>query len=303
VRSALVVLFNQDFTKNVPKLEELYRGRFSEIRYIAPDHWSRFDRAYLAGGAKGCLAYQADRLMSGARRALGRRNRFELSEGDAALHERILRVVGHQFQFYHFVVQASEALLRLEVEWFWVIGDDAILNPRLDEQGLAARFALDGESDAVLCRPVYGSDAWIDHICGSIDSGVRRVTSALGREGPWVREAVAPEPGAERNDRLAVACMDFFGISRSALQRLLPVWERMFRERLYVELGGPMAILANCERIGFCDEFDWRRNADKQEMESILDALAESESLIFSHPIKLSMFEPAQVMRLQSAPK
>jgi len=299
VRSALIVLFNQDFTKNVPKLEALYGGRFTEIRYIAPDHWSRLDRPYLAGGAKGCLAYQADCLVSGVRRVLGKRNPFELAEGDAVLRQRILRVVGHQFQFYHFVVQAAKSLLKLEVDWFWVIGDDAILNPRLDERGLAARFALSAETDAVLCRPVYGFDAWIEHICGSIDSGLQRAARALGRDGPWVREPVQPEPGAERNDRLPVACMDFFGLSRTALQRLLPIWERMFRQRLYVELGGPLAILATFDRIRFCDDFDWCRNANKQEMEAILDALAESETLIFSHPIKLSMFKPAQVERLR----
>lgn len=38
MKSALVIPFNQDFTQNVPKLDTLYRGRFSEIRYLAPDH-------------------------------------------------------------------------------------------------------------------------------------------------------------------------------------------------------------------------------------------------------------------------
>lgn len=301
MKSGLIILFNQDFTKNVPKLDKIYRGRFTEIRYISPDHWSRLDHAHLAGGLKGVAAYRVDRAVSRFRRALGKRNLFELAGADGdRFRGQILRVVGHQFQFYHFLAQVGEDLLKLDVDWFWVIGDDAILNPHLDENGLAGRFALDGRTDAVLCRPVYGSDPWIECICGSVNSGIRRATAALKREGPWIRVHVEPEAGAVRNDCLTVACMDFFGVSRTALQRLLPIWERMFQQRLYVELGGPLAILATFDEIRFCDAFDWRRDADKQEMTSMLNVLADSNKLVFSHPIKLSMFECNQVNRLRS---
>lgn len=255
------------------------------------------------GGLRGQAAHLADRVVSATRRRLGKHNSFELRGAEAVTYEdQIFHVVGHQFYFYHFAVQAADALLKLNVDWFWLIGDDAILNSRLDEATLARRFDLDARTDAVLCRPVYGSDAWIEHICGSVDSGLQRASSALGRDGPWVREAVEQEAGAKRNDRLAVACMDFFGLSRTALQRVIPIWERMFRERLYVELGGPLAILASFDAIRFCDAFDWRRCADNREMESILDTLAESEDLIFSHPIMLSMFDRTQIERLRLAP-
>jgi hypothetical protein len=68
-----------------------------------------------------------------------------------------------------------------------------------------------------------------------------------------------------------------------------------------VELGGPLAILAGFDHIRFCDDYDWHRHADKLQMTSNLGALIESERVVFSHPIKLSLFEPAELEGLRPA--
>lgn len=184
VKSALVIPFNQDFTQNVPKLDTHSIGALFRDSLPGTGPLSRLGSMHHEGGLRGQAAHLADRVVSATRRRLGKHNSFELRGAEAVTYEdQIFHVVGHQFYFYHFAVQAADALLKLNVDWFWLIGDDAILNSRLDEATLARRFDLDARTDAVLCRPVYGSDAWIEHICGSVDSGLQRASSALGRDG------------------------------------------------------------------------------------------------------------------------
>ncbi len=289
MRSALVVLFNQDFSKNIPKLEAIYRDRFDKILYVVPDHCSRFHSAYVRGWAPTSWVRGLDRLCNRIRRLWGRRNLFELSECDPSYPSgRVVRVVGDQYFFYDYLTQAAERLLELDVSWFWVVGDDALLHPSLDGYRLHQRFSLDSGHDCVLCRPVIGSDHWVSRIAGSVESARAKLEHALRATLPLTgKPPIEPEPGAEHNKVVPVACFDFLGVRRDIFQRVLPIWRRCLDQKLYVEIGGPNGLLAVAESPVFIDQFMWTRDVSPERWRQMAVELRKSEA-VFSHPIKLS---------------
>lgn len=292
MKSALVVLFNQDFSSNIPKLEEIYKNRFDKIVYLVPDHTARLDRMYKGTAMPSGLVLAMDRIFSIIRRLLGRRNANEIPDDLARVYkDKIIRVVGHQFYFYQFIVQAAERLFALDVDWYWVTADDALINPRLDQETLPAKLGVNTGIDLVLCRPVYGSDDWIAHVSGSVDAAIAKFQTVFGHPPPWItaKTTISSEEGADRNIYIPVACMDFFGVSRDLLKNVLGLWKRCFRYRLYVELAGPMALLSRCRHHLYLDDYDWRRAATTDVMQSLSKDLESSGRNIFAHPIKLSM--------------
>ena len=130
MKSALVIIFNQDFSKNIPKLETLYGGRFSHIIYLVPDHSSRVDKFYANHKIPQEFVKLADKAISTGRHLFQKRNPFGLNNSlKESVKERFYRVIGHQIYFYDFIKQASEHLLSLKVDWFWFIGGmEYILN-------------------------------------------------------------------------------------------------------------------------------------------------------------------------------
>ncbi len=297
MKSALVVLFNQDYSKNIPKIERIYAGRFSCIVYLVPDYWSRLHRVYTNSYFPMSSVCALDRSFNSVRRFFGRCNPHELDKvTQKKLDTRFQRVTGHQFFFYDFVRQAANYLLALDVEWFWVVGDDAILNPVLNESSLPQAVSMDGFTEAVICCPVISSDAWLKKIAGSVDSAQRRLESVLGPLSViHNRHCIEKEKGAVENTDVAVACADFFGISHQLLRELVPIWCRCMAKKLYVELTIPNSVLAVAESPVLTDRFFWIRTNDIHEGGRLLDRFREDPECIFVHPVKLSVISDSEL--------
>ena len=290
MKSALVVLFNQDFSVNIPKLERMYLGRFSHVVYLVPDYWSKLHRLYTRSRMPIGVVGALDNGVRVVRRMIGRRNPHELSPKERkAMGARFVRVLGHQFFFYDFVRQAAEALLGLDVDWFWVVGDDAILNPSLDEASLPGIVGVGPDADVAVCRPVIGSDAWLTRIAGSVSSARVRLEAAVGSlSAIRGKLQIDPEAGAIENQSVAVACADFFGLSRDAFRQVVPYWEACFRQRLYVEMALPNSLLAVARRPAVLDNFVWARIEQPEAGVKLLDRFRDEAPPLFVHPVKLS---------------
>jgi hypothetical protein len=304
MKSALVILFNQDFSKNIPKLEALYGGRFDEIVYLVPDHASRLHRAYERKDVPARPLLWLDRVWNAFRRLLRRRNAHELHRIAAEeIGKRLIRVHGHQFYFHHFVAQAVGRLLALDVDWYWIVGDDAILHPRFDGAALARHFGLDETDeapDAVLCTPVVSRQDWLGRIEGSVDAARGRIRRALGDPAPQVRRyGIAVEEGAGDNRDVCVGCADFFGLSRGLLARFASAAERCFDEKLYVEVAVPNIVLAEAMRPRFFSDYLWKRLASPEEGRALVAELGGASTDVFAHPIKLSAIGADQLGQLR----
>lgn len=306
MKSALVILFNQDFSKNVPKLEALYSARFSKIVYLVPDHASRLHRAYERKGVPARPLLWLDRVWNRMRRLLGRRNPHELDAAAAAsVGDRLIRVHGHQFYFHHFVAQAATRLLALDVDWYWIVGDDAIVHPRFDEASLAAHFGLSetAETDAVLCTPVVSRSDWLARIEGSAAAARQRIRRVLGDPVPRVvQHAIGTEAGAGNNTDVFVGCADFFGLSREVLPRFVKGAQACFDAKLYVEVAVPNIVVACAHKPLFFSDYLWKRLASAEEGKALVAELVEGGAGVFAHPIKLSAVGPDLLNQLCGRP-
>lgn len=299
MKSALVILFNQDHSINIPKLEEVYRNRFSEILYLVPDHHSATDRLFKGSTWAQRCALPLDRLIARLRRMLGRHNPFELRDTGILTREKsLLRVVGHQFYFYHFLSQARSVLQELSVDWYWVVGDDALLNPRINENSILDFLGVSPKDTFALCRPVLGSDAWIQQIAGSIG----RAQDLLSRALPAAPalEGILPEPGALQNRSLPVACADFLGIRRDRLDEFLETCDACFDQKIYVELAVPNIVLSLHGGVHWIEDFDWQRIA-ADAWRPLVDQLKASPTCAFTHPVKLSHVPTEMLHHLRTA--
>lgn len=286
MKSALVVLFNQDFSRNIPKLQKVYQGRFDEIVYIVPDHCSKFHKWYLKSWMPTRFVRALDAACNLARRLMGRKNPFQIDPMEARKYQ-IHRVVGDQFYFYDFITQTAKEILALESDWVWIVGDDAVLHPSSSGNSLIEQFVRNDE-DCVLCQPVLGSDHWLTRIAGSPENADHLVRLALKQPLNLAqRHGVEPEPGANRNKSVPVACADFLGVRRDVLQRALPMLDRCLDLRLYVEIGFPIAMLATSGKPAFIDRFIWEREKGPSDWKEMAANLVASDA-VFSHPIKLS---------------
>lgn len=299
MKSTLVVIFNQDYSKNIPKLERIYGDRFARVEYLVPDHSSYLHRLYSNKAVPVFIPFWLDAACSFVRRSFGRRNAHELELAkESLLHRRIFRVIGHQFYFYHFVVQAADRLLASDSDWYWLAGDDAIINPALNEAAMERKFGLCRESgpDLVMCRPVISRDDWIAHIEGSVRGASERLLSAIGNPEVWCdRFSIRRETGANANKHVPVACVDFIGLSRGLLERSISVLRSCFREKLYVELGFPNAVLSACSRPVFVDDYVWERSVGAEKVVEMVEQLRGNPETIFAHPIKLSALDGAMI--------
>lgn len=300
MKSTLLILFNQDYSRNIRKLDAIYRHRFEDIRYIVPDHHSCVDRFYRGGSLARAAALPLDRAISRLRRAAGRKNPGGIEDASELLQSgRLLRVCGHQFYFYHFLCQCAEAIRASDADWIWVLGDDALLNPRIDERSMYGFLGITGSHDAVLCRPVLGSDAWISKIAGSVGSAASALAGAL--PAPPNISGVAAEQGADQNRSIPVACADFFGIRRDRLEAFLAAAQACFEQKIYVEMAVPNILLAICEKVFFLEKFDWRRIAPGH-WKPLAENLVASGDLAFVHPVKFSQVGADDLPALSNPP-
>lgn len=99
----LLILFNHRYDKNLPILDEMYKGRFSYIRYIVP-------------------FYDGER-------------------------EDIIAVYSRSIFFESYIAQAYNVLKKEKFDYYYIIADDMIINPHINENNIQQFFELqDGES-------------------------------------------------------------------------------------------------------------------------------------------------------------
>lgn len=99
----LLILFNHRFDKNIPLLDEMYKNRFSHIRYIVP-------------------------FYDGPRKD-------------------VIPVYGRSIFFETYIAQAYSVLKDDGFDYFYIIADDMIINPEINETNILEFFELEtGES-------------------------------------------------------------------------------------------------------------------------------------------------------------
>lgn len=300
----LVVLFNQDFSRNIPALHDIYSNRFSEIVYLVPDHHSVLREAYTKSRIDPRVVYAADKVIKWLRTVLGRRNPYALDSADQhAFRKSIIRVVGHQYYFYHFVVQAAERLLDSDANWFWFVGDDALINPYMDESTLWGLISDDSnyDYDAAICTPVIGSDSWLGRIGRDVNHLARSLNRALGSASAWARDySLSADDGAHENQTIAVWCADFFGLSRELLIELVPLLRRCFHQKIFVEVALPNAVMSLTNRAVFLSNFSWQRVSTPDQHQLLMAVYLDDRTSVFTHPIKLSMCTDEEVERIRT---
>ena len=62
----------------------------------------------------------------------------------------VCSVFGNSFQFYNYILQSRERIRRLDGDYFLIIGDDLLLNPRFDEFSTPSLLGIHGEDTCYL---------------------------------------------------------------------------------------------------------------------------------------------------------
>jgi len=295
---ALVIMFNQDFSNNIGKLELLYSSRFSKIDYLVPSHYSKLHKYYTDDKVPGGLVYLFDKQICALRSLLGRTSPHSIIDKPEAIKyaPRIHAVVGDQFYFYHFIYQAAVHLLNSDARWFWFLGDDAILNKNIDEHNMLERLGVPPDADVVLCCPVISDDPWLEQIAGSVTGAKYKLKTLLGTDQPYLDKMYVERENAESvNKTVCVACADFFGVSRRVLQKCLPYFKKAQNSNVYVELAVPNILTYVARKPTFIREFDWIRNPTNEELNRMIYRIHNS-STAFVHPVKLSMMDEQEVV-------
>ena len=104
-KTALLVIYNHRFDKNIPRIDKLYEGRFSDVYHIVP---------FYDGTQK-----------------------------------NVIPVYDSSFQFQGYISQAYAQLRDKGYTHYFVVADDMIINPALDENNYLERIGL-GEHDCFL---------------------------------------------------------------------------------------------------------------------------------------------------------
>jgi len=294
---ALVIIFNQDFSNNIGKLELIYSSRFSTIDYLVPGHYSKLHKYYTDDKVPGGLVYFADKQIDFFRSLIRRKLPHSIINKPEAIKyfSRIHTVVGDQFYFYHFIYQAAAHLLKNDAQWFWFLGDDAILNKNINEYNILEQLGAPPDADVVFCRPVISDDPWLEQIAGSVNGARYKLTKLLGTDRPYLNKVNVERENAESvNSTVCVACADCFGVSRQVLEKCLPYFKEAQNNKIYVELAVPNILIYVAENPTFIHEFDWVRNPTNEELNSMIDRIHNS-STAFVHPVKLSMMDEQEV--------
>lgn len=99
----LLILFNHRYDKNLPVLDEMYKERFSHIRFIVP-------------------------FYDGARKD-------------------VIPVYGRSVFFETYIAQAYNMIKDEGYDYFYIVADDMIINPKINEHNIQEFFELeDGQS-------------------------------------------------------------------------------------------------------------------------------------------------------------
>lgn len=143
----LLILFNHRFDRNLPLLDEMYKDRFSNIRYIVP-------------------FYDGNR-------------------------DDVIPVFARSVFFESYIAQAYNVLKNDGYDYYYIIADDMIINPAINENNIQEFFELeDGQSWIPHLRMLREQKYfWIGTLSAYTYKPVQKYVEAKG-ELPSVEEAV-----------------------------------------------------------------------------------------------------------------
>lgn len=95
---ALMVIYNHRYDRNIPRIEELYRNRFSNIFHIIPFYDGNKDN--------------------------------------------VISVYDSSYYFQNYIAQAYQQIKKMEFTHYFIVADDMILNPRINENSLWNEMGL-----------------------------------------------------------------------------------------------------------------------------------------------------------------
>lgn len=99
----IAIIFNHKYNENIPILEKIYRDRFSSIYYIVP---------------------------------------FNVNHIEGIEDERVIGVYETSYCFQGYIAQAYERIQNKSYTHYVFIGDDQILNPKLNENNLLKELGI-----------------------------------------------------------------------------------------------------------------------------------------------------------------
>lgn len=293
----LILFFNEDYSKNIPILKQLYGSRFGQISYIVPDHYARLDRWYRYPGKSFRLANGCDRLVNRARRLLGRRNQHEFHppvRGRLAEWPAIARVIGFKYYFQDFFWQARRLLLASGAEWFWFVADDLLLNPKINERNILEFFDLREGSRSVICEPYCRSDEWVNWFQGSSDRVIEKLRSVGVYAANFSARTFPDDPhlAGPNQRRVLGGCADFFGCHRDLLVRVLDTFHALALRKVFVEIAIPNVLLSLDKNPTLISGFEWEFDTGRGNSERIRNFIANPGNKAFYHPVKFGILEP-----------
>lgn len=144
----LLILFNHRFDKNLSLLDEMYRNRFTHVRYIVP---------FYDGPRKDVIA-----------------------------------VYGRSIFFETYIAQAYNVLKDEGFDYFYIIADDMIINPQINERNIKEFFELEeGESWIPHLRTIREQNYfWIGTLSAYIYNPKQKYVE-IKNELPVLQEAIA----------------------------------------------------------------------------------------------------------------
>lgn len=164
---ALLVLFNHRYDKNLPLLDQMYKGRFSNIYYIVP-------------------FYDGDR-------------------------KDVIPVYGRSVFFETYIAQAYNLLKDNGFDYYYIVADDMIINPEINEHSILDFFELDkGQSWIPHLRKIKEQKQfWIGTLSAYTYRPVQKYVETKG-ELPSVEEAVFKFSAQGLDDPMRLSRKDVF---------------------------------------------------------------------------------------------
>lgn len=286
---ALLVVYNHRYDSNIPRVQELYKSRFSYIFHIVPFYDGHVDGA------------------------------------------EVIPVYENSFYFEGYISQAYTHLRGRGFTHYFVIADDLILNPAIDENNLWDILHV-GEDECFMpakpvvlqkigyyWRHIYKAVQYrieqdgveVKNVLPSRDEAIQSFVRHGLPTGPvawkaivnfdprsWARTLLSI-PWSRHLDYPLVACYsDCFMVTEQAMDSFCTYCGAFAATNLFVEFAIPTALILSADKLKFEDKLALKDGSmwphtDNQWIEPLkysLKALYEHfpKDKLFVHPIKLS---------------
>lgn len=287
---ALLIVYNHRYDKNIPILDKIYEGKFSNVYHIVPFY-----------------------------------------DGDKG---NVIAVYESSYYFQNYIAQAYQHLKNKGFTHYFVVADDMILNPSVNEDNLFEQLGI-STSDCYIPRIKsfsqmksfwrWTTDALIykveqrgvevKNVLPSrfdaqkkfeqhhISTGAARFSSLFTTNLlEFYKRVVRKLPFSLRlNYPLAAGYADIFLVTSAEMPRFCQYCGAFAATRLFVEIAVPTAMILTAESIKQdkdvklkCGDV-WREDVDKLKLQygCSLDNLIENypQETLFIHPVKLSQWK------------